>query len=369
MTHSPVEALRSRDVALWLDTLSRDLLEEGRFAELVAGAGVTGATSNPTIFERAIRESTRYDAQIAEMLGAGRVAEPELFRRLSVEDVRRAAAALARTWEQTRGEDGYVSIQANPELADDVEATIDDARDLWMRLSEPNVLIKVAATDAGIEAIERLTAGGVSVNVTLLFSRRRYLQAVEAYLRGLERRAQQGRSIREIRSVASFFVSRVDAKADENLEPGSPLTGRIGIANARSAYMLFREQFSSPRWQRLAMRGGHAQRPLWASTAPKSPAYRDVEYLEQLALRGTILTVPEQTLRAFADHGEPARIEPPTRSSQQLLADFGEGRLEGITTELEREGVEAFRKSYRASLDHIRARVAQLRASGLDAAA
>jgi transaldolase len=361
MTATPLSALRAREVSVWLDTLSRELLEDGGFAALMAERGVTGATSNPTIFERAIRGSDRYDIQIADALATGRDDPAALFRELTVEDVTRAAALLAPSWEQSSGDDGYVSIQCNPELADDVDATVTDARDLWMRLAEPNVLIKVAATDAGIDAIEELTAGGVSVNVTLLFSQRRYLEAIDAFMRGLERRVDQGRSIRELRSVASFFVSRVDANADERLTPGSDLAGRVGIANARRAYVTFREQFSAPRWQRLAMRGAHPQRPLWASTAPKSPAYRDVEYLEQLALRGSILTVPEKTLHAYADHGDPARAEPLTRSSEEVLARFGADALDAIADELERAGVDAFRRSYQEALAHIRARVMLLR--------
>lgn len=357
MARGRLGAFAEREVSLWLDTLSRELLEEGRFAELVDGSGISGATSNPTIFERAISGSLRYDEQIAAALAAGRSEPGQLFRELAIEDVRRAAEALAPVWEASDERDGYVSLQCNPRLADDVDATVREGLDLWMRLAEPNVMIKVAATDAGIAAIEELTAAGVNVNVTLLFSRTRYEQAIEAYLRGLERRVERRQSIRGIHSVASFFVSRTDAKADERLPASSPLRGRIATANARSAYVLFRERFATPRWQRLAMLGANAQRPLWASTATKNPSYRDVEYLEQLALRGTILTVPEPTLDAFADHGDLDRARPLGLESERLLAAFGDAELLELSRELELEGVDAFRKSYAGALEHIEARI------------
>jgi transaldolase len=354
---NPIQALTEREVSIWLDTLSRDLIEDGRLAELMAGLAVGGVTSNPTIFAKAIRGSDRYDAQLREELAAGRDEPRELFLALALEDVRRAAELMLPLHQATGGRQGFVSFECTPDVAYDTEATVAQAVGLWRRLGMPNVMIKVPATGPGIAAIEELTAIGVSVNVTLLFAVERHEQVIEAYLRGLERRARAGGPLDGIASVASFFVSRVDAKADARLPEGSPVRGRIGIANARVAYEVYRERFSGPRWERLAALGARPQLPLWASTATKDPAYRDVMYLEQLGLPGTILTVPEPTLRAFADHGEPGATAPLDRRAAERVLAAAPG-LREITDELEREGVEAFCDSYRELLRDIELRVA-----------
>ena len=353
---NPIQALTERGVSIWLDTLSRGLIESGRLRELMSELAVGGVTSNPTIFAKALDGSARYDAQLRRELGAG-VSDPrELFLALAIEDVRRAAALMRPLHRATRGEHGFVSLEVTPDVAYDADATIAQALDLWRRLDAPNAMIKVPATAAGMKAIEELTLLGVNVNVTLLFAVERYEQTIEAYLRGLERRARRGEPLAGIRSVASFFVSRVDAKADARLPAESPLRGELGIANARVAYDRFRECFAGERWDRLAERGATVQRPLWASTATKSPAYRDVMYLEQLALANTILTVPEPTLVAFADHGDPARTRPTDdRAAEQVLG--AAALLREVTAELEQEGVEAFCQSYGELLESIRGRV------------
>jgi len=369
MSHDRLGELVGVGVSVWLDTLSRELLESGSFAKLAAQAHVTGATSNPTIFERAICGSSFYDAQIAEAVSRGTDTPEELFLELAVEDVRRAAAVLYPSYDLSARAEGFISIQCTPDLAGDTDATVAQALDLWERIDAPNLMIKVAATDAGIEATEQLTAAGVNVNVTLLFGERRYAEAIGAYMRGLEERVGRGESLGGIRSVASFFVSRIDTKADSELE-GSPLRGQIAIANARRAYVLFRESFASQRWQQLALAGAEPQRPLWASTGTKDASYRDVVYLEQLALPRSVLTVPQAALEAFADHGEPARTRPLGRDSERILDAFGQERLERITRQLERDGVEAFLDSYRGLLRCIEDRVGIIRGgSELGAAA
>ena len=349
-----LDQLREAGVSIWLDSLSRELLETGRFQELVTEFAVSGATSNPTIFATAINGSSRYDDQL-RALDPG-VDPREAFFATALDDVREAARTLEPLHRRSGGGDGFVSFECTPDLADDAEATIAQALSLWRRLDLPNVLIKVPATAAGVEAIEELTAAGVSVNVTLLFSVQRYDQVIEAYLRGLERRLSAGEGIDGIASVASFFVSRVDAKADAVLQPESPLRGRIAIANAQVAYSHYLAHFAGPRWEALAAAGARPQRPLWASTGTKDPAYSDVLYVEQLVAPDVINTMPEATLRAFAEHGQvgPALDGEPAEPAAVLSAAAAEGvDLPAITRELEREGVEAFCDSYRQLLECI----------------
>jgi transaldolase len=351
-----LERLRAAGVSIWLDTLSRDLLDTGHFARLQEERAVTGATSNPTIFAKAIVGSDRYDEQLATLLEAGVDDPREQFLELALEDVRRAARTLRHVHERSGGHDGFVSIEVTPDLAYDSAATVAQASDLWRRLAAPNVMIKVPATEPGVAAIEELTALGVNVNVTLLFSNSRYAQVIDAYLNGLERRLDAGLSLTAIRSVASFFVSRVDAKADVRLPVGSPLRGTVGIANARGAYERYRAAFEGERWRQLDERGAAPQRPLWASTAPKDPAYRDVVYLERLALPGSILTVPEPILDAFAEYGEPRPALPSSELRDEVDVAATSVDLDAITARLEREGVDAFCHSYAELLASIERR-------------
>jgi transaldolase len=344
-----LEQLRDAGVAIWLDTLSRDLLESGAFATLIADHGVSGATSNPTIFAKAITGCDRYDEQLRALVAAGVRDPQELFFQLALEDVRRAADLLRPAYEASGGGDGFVSFECTPDLADDTGATVEQAVELWERLARPNVMIKVPATEAGIPAIEELTARGVNVNVTLLFSLARYEQVIDAYQAGLERRVAAGLPVSAIASVASFFVSRVDSEADEALSAGSGLRGRIAIANARSAYGRYRERFADQRWLVLRDAGARPQRPLWASTGTKDPAYSDVLYVQELVAPGVINTMPENTLRAFADHGDATRdfTDCIAASAETLRRVEHEGvDLAAITSQLEREGVRAFCDSY-----------------------
>lgn len=358
---SGLAGLRASGTSIWLDTLSRELIESGHFAELVREFSVTGATSNPTIFAQAICGSDRYDRQLGDLIESGVVTAHDQFLELSVSDVRQAADALLTVHRRSGGADGFVSLEVTPDLADDAKQTVDQARELWRKLDAPNVMIKVPATDAGIAAIEELTADGVNVNVTLLFAVARYEQVIDAYMRGLERRARARKPIAGLRSVASFFVSRVDAKADLQLHPDSPLRGRVGVANAHAAYDRYLAALSGERWRRLADLGATPQRPLWASTAPKDPAYRDVRYLEELALPQSILTVPEPTLHAFVDHGTAANLADAHRQAhEELVAVTDALDVPAITAELEREGVAAFCASYRRLLSCVAQRARRL---------
>jgi transaldolase len=351
-----LQALHHAGVSIWLDTLSRDLLESGTFASLIADYAVTGATSNPTIFAKAIASSARYDDQIRVLAASGTRDPEEIFFALALDDVRRAADLLRPTYDATDGQDGFVSFECTPDLADDAAGSVEQALELWRRLARPNVMIKVPATEAGIPAIEELTARGVNVNVTLLFSLARYEQVIEAYIRGLERRLDTGERMDAIASAASFFVSRIDAKADVQLPRGSDLRGRVAIANARNAYRRYRERFADERWRILHNAGARRQRPLWASTGTKDAAYSDVLYVEELVVPDAINTMPEVTLRAFADHGDPERsfdwgpavAERTLRRAQAAGVD-----LNAITAQLEREGVESFCRSYEELLDCI----------------
>jgi transaldolase len=349
-------ALHDAGVSIWLDTLSRDLLDSGAFATLIADCAVTGATSNPTIFAKAITGSDRYDEQLGAAVAAG-VGDPqELFFAIALDDVGRAAALLLPSYEASGGRDGFVSFECTPDLADETPGTIAQAMTLWSRLARPNVMIKVPATDAGIPAIEELTARGVNVNITLLFSVARYEQVIDAYVSGLERRIRDGLPIDAIASVASFFVSRIDAKTDALLPEHSELRGQVAIANAQRAYARYRERFSDERWLAVQRAGGQSQRPLWASTGTKDPAYSDVLYVEQLIAPDVINTMPEATLRAFADHGDiGAALNADAAHAEQLLRDAaGAGvDLDAITTQLERDGVRSFCDSYHALLARI----------------
>ena len=368
---TPLDRLRGAGVSIWLDDLSRELLETGRFADLVARCGVTGATSNPSIFAKAINGSDRYDEQLRGLIGRGVLDERSLFFELALEDVRRAATVLRPAFDASDGRDGFVSFECTPDVADDAEATTMQALDVCRRLRDlPNLLIKVAATDAGIDAIQELTAGGVRVNVTLLFSQRRHQQAIDAYLNGLERRADAGRTIGGVDSVASFFVSRIDALLDARLDASSPLRGRIAMANAELAHARQLRTIESRRWRRLAMRGARPQRLLWASTATKDPAYSDTRYVQELVAPDAINTMPLATLEAFRDHGDIGRtLGADTAPARRLLDDLADAGvdLSAATDELERNGIEAFAQSYRELLDCIASRVARLRAEAADA--
>jgi transaldolase len=345
-----LKQLHDAGVSIWLDTLSRELLDTGAFAALIADCAVTGATSNPTIFAKAITGSDAYDDQLRAAVASGVRDPQQLFFELALDDVRRAADLLRPAYEASGGRDGFVSFECTPDIADDSAATIEQALELWSRLARPNVMIKVPATEAGVPAIEELTARGVNVNITLLFSVARYEQVIDAYQAGLERRVKDGQPVHAIASVASFFVSRVDTKIDALLPADSPLRGRVAIANAHLAYGRYRHRFADERWQPLSAAGARPQRPLWASTGTKEPAYSDVLYVEELIAPDVVNTMPEATLRAFADHGDatPSLSESTTQAEQILRAAQHAGiDLAAATAQLEREGVRSFCDSYR----------------------
>jgi transaldolase len=360
--------LHEAGVSIWLDSLSRELLETGGLARLVREDFVTGATSNPTIFAKALIGTERYARQLANAVRDGLDDPREAFFALALEDVRRAAAELRGAHDAARGRDGFVSFECTPDVADDTEATIAQALALWERLDAPNVMIKVPATDAGVPAIEELTALGINVNVTLLFSVDRYEDVMEAYLRGLERRAEADRPVDAINSVASFFVSRVDSKADRVLPPGHPARGRVAVANAHVAYARYLERFGGVRWGRLRALGAAPQRPLWASTGTKSSEYSDVLYVERLVARDVVNTMPLETLRAFGDHGNVGgTLTADATEADGVLADAADAGLDlaRITAELEREGVQAFCDSYEQILHAMEEELATARARAL----
>jgi transaldolase len=358
-----LQRLHDAGVAIWLDTLSRQLLDSGDFASLIRDYSVTGATSNPTIFAKAITGSDLYDEQLRLLASSGGRDTQELFFALALDDVRRAARELLPTYDGSGGHDGFISFECTPDLADDTEATIAQASELWRRLDQPNLMIKVPGTEAGLPAIEELTRRGVNVNITLLFSIQRYEQVIEAYLRGLEARAAAGEPLAGLASVASFFLSRIDTKVDAGLPEDSPLRGRVAIASARVAYQRYLAKFAGPAWKRLEALGARPQLPLWASTGTKNPDYSDVRYVAELIGPDVINTMPDHTLRAFADHGEVARtLDTDPAEADQVLADATAAGVDlaAITAELEREGVQSFCDSYHQLLGCIESKLGAL---------
>lgn len=344
---SRVRALDEEGVSVWLDDLSRALLESGTLERYVTAHAVSGVTSNPAIFAAALRADDRYRDRLEELVRAGLRDPHALFFALALADVDDAAQLLRDTYERTGGRDGYVSFECTPDVAHDAMATLRQARHVWERVAAPNLMIKVPATDAGIEAIEELTAEGLNVNVTLLFAAARHEQAARAYQRGIERRARAGEPVERVRSVASVFVSRVDALAAQRLGERAG-HGSIAVANARAIYRRAVAIFAEPSFAELAARGASWQRPLWASTAPKTPGMRDVAYVEALALPDTIITVPEKTLLAFADHGVPRLADGDGEEHSAALVDAVGAAVDlaAIDAELEAAGLRAFEAAY-----------------------
>jgi transaldolase len=366
MAESRLHKLSEAGVSVWIDTLSRDLVHGGELARAIAEDAVVGITSNPTIFEKAISAGEAYDVQLREC-AAGGLDVAESFIRLAERDVADACDVLRPVWEQTGGKDGYVSIEVDPTLAYETEETFAQAMRFHGEIDRPNLLVKIPATRPGLPAIEDAIAGGRSINITLIFSLRRYREVVEAYLRGLERLVAGGGDPAKVASVASFFVSRVDTETDTRLEAlGAPdeLKGKLAVANAKLAYEHYLQAFSGPRWQYLAGKGATPQRCLWASTSTKNPAYRDVVYVEELIAPDTVNTMPEETIRAFQDHGE-VKQGSATAAIDQAHALLDELAAAGVDYDvvvatLEAEGVQKFADSYAQLLDRIRAKREQL---------
>jgi transaldolase len=361
-----LQRLHEAGVSIWLDTLSRQLLEGAEFEALIGDYAVTGATSNPTIFAKAITTSDLYDDQLRRLASAGQRDLQELFFSLALDDVREAARLLRPEYDRTGGADGFISFECTPDLADDTDATIAQAWDLWERLDQPNVMIKVPGTSAGVPAIDELTRKGVNINVTLLFSIERYEQVIDAYVRGLMARAESGAPLDRVTSVASFFLSRIDTKVDERLPEGSPLRGRLALASARVAYRRYLAKFAGAEWEGLADLGAKRQRPLWASTGTKNPDYSDVLYVSELIGPDVVNTMPEHTLRAFADHGEVGpTLEADPAGAQRTLTDTAAAGIDlgSVTAELEREGVKSFCDSYDELLDCLESKLGVLATS------
>jgi transaldolase len=362
-----LKQLHDAGVSIWLDTLSRELLQSGEFSAMIRDFSVTGATSNPTIFAQAITGSDLYDAELRERANSGEQGLRELFFAIALDDVREAARQLRSTYEESGGRDGFISFECTPDLADDTEATVTQASDLWERLAQPNVMIKVPGTTAGLPAVEELTRRGVNVNITLLFSVERYEQVIDAYQRGVRARADAGERVDRIASVASFFLSRIDTKVDERLPPGSPLRGQVAIASARVAYQRYLAKFAGDWWERMQALSANLQRPLWASTGTKNPAYQDTRYVSELVGPDVISTMPQQTLRAFADHGVVARtVDTDPQAAERTLADLASAGVDlaAVTSELEREGVQSFCDSYHQLLECIEHKLGALARPG-----
>lgn len=343
---SRLKAIVEQGQSIWLDYIRRDLVDGGALASLVTEDGLRGLTSNPAIFEKAIAASTRYDASIAGHVRAGQRDPEQLVEVLAIEDIRMAADVFWPVYQETNALDGYVSLEVSPRLASDSQRTLDEARRLWRTVGRPNLMIKVPGTPAGVPVVRALIAEGINVNVTLLFSRTAYAAVAEAYLLGLEDRAAKGEPIDRIASVASFFISRIDAVMDATLEgEATALSGRIAIANAKLAYQDFLALAATPRAQALAALGAMPQRLLWASTGTKNPALRDTLYIEQLIGQATVNTVPPATLDAFRDHGEAQRTldaEVPTAIAVMAAVEKLGLPFEAATDKLVVDGVQLF---------------------------
>ncbi len=351
---TPLDTLSDAGVAVWLDDLSRERLRTGNLAELVQSHRVVGVTTNPTIFASALSKGNAYDEQLSELAAAGVETEAAVLD-ITSDDVREAADVLRPAYDASGTVDGRVSLEVDPRVARDGDATISQARELWARIDRPNVFIKIPATADGLPAIEQAIADGISVNVTLIFSLERYRRVMEAYLSGLEKAHAAGRDLAPIGSVASFFVSRVDAAIDPRLdelgtEEAAALRGKAAIANARLAYAEYQKVFAGERWERLAAAGARVQRPLWASTGVKDKAYPDTLYVDELVVAGVVNTMPESTLLAVADHGQ-IRGDTVTGTAEESAQVIERLRALGIeidevTETLESEGIRKFEASW-----------------------
>jgi transaldolase len=346
----------------WNDNLTR-ALARGGLRDLMAEHGIRGVTSNPTIFEKAMATGSDYDEQLREVVGGGASIEAAYWA-LVERDIADAADILRKTFDDLGGRDGFVSIEVDPDLAHDTEGTLAQAKDLFGRLGRPNVMIKIPATREGLPAITDATAAGLNVNITLIFALQRYQEVIEAYFEGLEQRLGRGEDVSGISSVASFFVSRVDTETDRRLPEGHPLRGQAAVANAKLAYEVFRARFSGPRWDDLAAAGATLQRPLWASTSTKNPAYSPTLYVDQLVGRDTVNTLAQASLEALA-HDErlrPDTVQEGLAEARAVIAGLAEAGVDfdDVTATLEREGVAAFSASYHDALSTLEKKAREL---------
>ncbi|MCR4339387.1 MAG: transaldolase [Gemmatimonadaceae bacterium] len=359
MTTNRLQQLHDAGVSIWLDFIDRELFSSGRLRRMIEQDFVTGETTNPTIFEKALAEGHEYDDQLT---AAPRELTPsELFELVETEDVRTACDLFADVYARTNGGDGYVSIEVSPAAANDADATVREARRLWHTVDRPNLMVKVPGTTEGATAVRQLISEGINVNITLLFAINAHARVIDAYVAGLEDRLRAGNTIDGVASVASFFVSRVDSEVDKRLDqiaatkPESGrehilhLRGKAAIANAKLAYRLFEAKFSGERWERLAAKGARLQRPLWASTSTKNPAYRDTLYVEELIGPNTVNTLPPATLEAFRDHGVvKRRLTEGLDQAQLCLAELEAVgiSMEEVTDKLLVDGLASFQKSF-----------------------
>jgi transaldolase len=359
MNGNPLRKLEAYGQSVWLDFIRRGMLVSDELRQLIEKDGVSGVTSNPAIFEKAIAETRDYDEAIRTLAQAGKSAN-EIYEELAVEDIRLAADQLRPVYDRTGGQDGFVSLEVSPHLARDTVGTIAEASRLWGRVDRPNVMIKVPGTWEGLPAIRQLIGEGINVNVTLLFALPRYRAVAEAYIDGLEELAASGLPLQRTASVASFFLSRIDVLVDplldDRIRAGGPLAelaavlrGEAAIASAKLAYQMYREIFSGERFRKLAQWGARSQRVLWASTSTKSPAYSDVKYVEALIGPETVNTMPLETVTAYRDHGDPAlRLEEEVEKARRVLAQLADAGIDlaAVTQQLEDEGVEKFIKPF-----------------------
>lgn len=362
----PLQGLSALGQSAWVDNLSRESIRGGHLRELIEGYSIVGATSNPTIFQKAMSTGDAYDEQLGELAAAGASLE-ETFWALAEQDIREACDVFHDVWEGSAGHDGYVSLEVDPRLAYETLQTYREAMRLHEQVDRPNLMVKIPATKPGLAAIEDVIAKGRSINVTLIFSLSRYGEVAESYVRGLERLVAEGGDPRKVASVASFFVSRIDTEADKRLQQAGAepdLMGKLAIANAKLAYAHYKEVFAGPRWEYLAGKGARPQRVLWASTSTKNPAYPDTMYVEGLLGPETVDTMPEETILAYQDHGRPSpTLESDLEGARRVFDRLREAGVsyEEVTDTLEREGVEKFSESFAellAALDHKRAALA-----------
>ena len=360
MGESRLHQVAERGQSVWFDTLSRDLVSSGELARMIREDAVTGVTSNPTIFQKALAQGTAYDAQLKELLAETDDAT-EIFFRLALDDIRDACDVLRPAHDKAPW-DGFVSMEVLPGLAYDTKKTFAQARWIAKEVDRPNLLVKIPATEPGLPAIEDCIAHGTSINITLIFSLDHYKAVVEAYLRGLERLIEDGGDASKVSSVASFFVSRVDTEADKRLAAlgNEKLQGKLAIANAKLAYQHFLETFQGERWEYLKSKGARPQGPLWASTSTKNPAYRDVMYVEELIGPDTVNTMPLETIEAFQDHGEVRgdTLTEGVEGARQVLADLAAAGVDydDVVLTLEKEGVQKFADSFDEILEGVAAK-------------
>jgi transaldolase len=348
---SPLQRLSELGQSVWVDFLSRDSIRGGRLQQLIDDYAVVGATSNPTIFQKAMTAGDAYDEQLHELAAQGKDVW-ETFWALAERDIKDACDLFRPVWDGGEGRDGYVSLEVDPRLAYETLATYREAMRLHDDVDRPNLMVKIPGTKPGLAAIEDVVAKGRSINVTLIFSLRRYAEVAESYIRGLERLVAEGGDPRKVASVASFFVSRIDTEADRRLDEiggHDELKGKLAIANAKLAYGHYLEAFAGPRWEYLAGKGATPQRVLWASTSTKNPAYPDTLYVEELIGPDTVNTMPEETLEAYQDHGDPqVRLDKGVDEARRVFDDLAAAGIdyEDVTDTLEREGVEKFADSF-----------------------